>query len=67
MNFQETRKGQTFLWNVQGLEIPHLLNQTFPAHMGLDEVTGMAMWDEKRRGPWAELWEPQTLRDSQRK
>lgn len=51
MTFQEAGQGQNFLWNVQGLEIPDLLNQMFHAHMGLDEITGMAMWDEKKRGP----------------
>lgn len=40
--FYETGKGQNFLWNVQGLKIPDLLNQLFRAHVGLDEVTGMA-------------------------
>lgn len=51
MIFQEAGEGQNFLWNVQGLEIPDLLNQMFPAHMGLDEITRMAMWNEKKRGP----------------
>lgn len=51
MTFQEAGESQNFLWNVQDLEILDLLNQMFPAHMGLDEITGMAMWDEKKRVP----------------
>lgn len=45
------RQGQTFLWKLQGLRIPDLLSQPFPAHMGLDEVTGLAMGMKGEEGP----------------